>query len=190
MKPVLLILLSLAFTGLYAQHCRFDNTDIIVLKIHSEKSGKVISNLKVSFIDSLLQPVTTHSACLPYAILYKNYTDTLRFTQNSQEKTKFPEFGLKDYEVNPDKFKFVQDNYMFISTEDFPIASLKIKIEDVDGHLNGGEFETKIIQLTAKEVYDLCSNSAVYYSNKKPDGNEPSNFKTFVPFDVILQTKK
>jgi len=197
-RPLLFTILFLPLSAITVkgQHCPFDNTAIIVVTVHEKDSSKNIPNLRITFVDSLGNPVTKTR--------YKNgkaVVDTLRFWQNPA-KTTFQ--GRIDNE-NPSTdskicFPFAKDNYVFTCSHDFPNTPDKIfsnnyrpkpkkyfiKIEEIDGKENGEYYPLHWpVPLYEQDKYSLCGTfndteySPVHYGGR-----------IYKPIDIIMQRKK
>lgn len=176
----LLTLFLLAFCNwIFAQHCPFDGSAIIVLNIHNENSSAIIPGLKIYLEDSAGNPYSTYQ--------YKNqkYAKDIALFWQNPDHTTFKGYIDNNNPAEPEKirFPFARNNYVLTTYDGFPLDQYKIVIEDADAVKNG-LFETKIITLGKQDVYPLCTtyNKEVY--------NCPFKKVIYTPADVILAKQK
>ncbi len=180
MKRIILVII-IFFGGVSvvkAQHCPFDGALILVSEIYSDTDSIVIPNLQVTLLDTLENVVLEQKM---KDEVWK--TDTLKFWQNPKESK---HSGIID-NIRPENpwtlhFWFAADNYVFITGNKLRIS--KIKIEDIDGNENGGDFQTQIINLTKNDFYPLCTGISQW------DLGEKYGFvKDYKPIRVELKKK-
>ena len=140
-----------------AQHCGYDFTSYFVLKAH--KSGKTenIPNLKITIVNVFGMDVLN----LNNVYSWTGSNMPLIFTENY----KIDDEGKPLVNgIVPKKerwfFPFAKDAYLLSIKSTFPADDFFIKIEDVDGSANGGNFQTQTLKLNAFNMYVLCSSKA------------------------------
>lgn len=77
-------------------------------------------------------------------------------------------------------FPFAKDNYLLSIKNTFPADDFSLKVEDVDGAENGGNFKTQIVKLNSFNMYVLCSSKA-RETQFGPKMNRP--------IDIVLEKK-
>jgi hypothetical protein len=163
MKKKLIILFILMTFYSNAQHCGYDYSGIVVLNVHSKKDITNIPNLRITLLDSLNKPVFTKTWKDGETAKRRFETDTLKFFQNPKSTRQ----RKNSQEGSNVRFPFAKENYVLICEDNFSIQNFKIKIEDIDGKKNQGQFKTIIIQPKQIKVYPLCGryNLEVYPEN-------------------------
>jgi hypothetical protein len=148
-----------------SQHCIFDVYSIIVVKVHSATDTNNIPNLKITLINNNLKT-----------------NDTLFFFQNPN-KLKFEHIANhKQY-----NFPFAKDNYCLVCKNNVTTENYSLKIEDIDGVNNGGEFKTAIIHIYEIDKYPLCGR---YDKTTYQDLNHSNLGRVYKPLEVILYRTK
>jgi hypothetical protein len=175
MKPTLLTFLftmcvSLAFE---TQHCAFCGQHALVIRVTSSKDTNVISHLRLTVLDSTGQTVMTQKRVNEVWVW-----DTLRLRQNVKSSKVVTDKGhSEDFEDT--RYWFARDNYYLIF---YAMPGNRIKIEDTDGKLNGGNFKTTFITPSQSYMYPLCAHFS-QWANGKEGGFE----KGYKPLPVILK---
>jgi len=125
-------------SGLLAQHCPFDGSGIIVLKIHSSGSADIIAGLKVTLIDSLGKPAG-------------------EFWQNPEKTTYHGPIDCNHRaDVTRMRFPFAKDNYVFVGFFNLLSKPHTIRIEYTDGNFNDGHFSAVVVKPASEDMYSLC----------------------------------
>lgn len=146
MKKILLSLLSLPLlsqaqinTGI---HCGYDFTTYLVVEVNSEETKHAIQGLKISILTHDLKEVFNTANMYSYT----NGNLPLVFSEN--------------YKIDDRRwyFPYAEQAYLLSLANTFPAENFKLKIEDVDGKANGGNFETIIMDLYNYNLYVLCSS--------------------------------
>ena len=145
------ILLSLLFSPLisFAQintgiHCGYDFTTYLVVEAKSEESHQSIQGLKISIVNQDFVEVINTANMYSYT----NGNKTLTFSEN--------------YKIDQKRwyFPYAEQSYLLSLANTFPAENFKLKIEDIDGKENGGNFETLFIDLYNYNLYVLCSSES------------------------------
>lgn len=161
-----------------SQHCPYDGAYIMVVEITAKGSSKVIPNLNITLLDSLGETVLREKWANG-----KWIGDTLKLWQNPQKTT---HSGIIDNEnpMNPwsIRFWFAENNYVLVTGMKLP--GTQLKIEDVDGEKNQGQFETKIIHLPDFVLFPLCTGQSQW-----DRGEELGFVKDYQPIKVELKEK-
>lgn len=157
----LLLLASVFFTstiGAYGQimnlpHCGYDFTSYLVLNVHEEGNKKMIEGLRVTLVDSLGNDVVNVNNTLSWT----QRNQVLRLTPNykidsANKRVPFDTPGAKWF------FPFAEQSYLLSVSTSFKAEIYQLKIEDIDGADNGGDFETAYVQLYPFNMYVLCSS--------------------------------
>ena len=173
MRLFFLVLLIFTKQIIKAQHCGYDGAYILVVHPHYGNDTTLIPNLKITLYDSLNKPIITTQTWDGHQ--YKPDTATFRQSLKITDPTKL------NY-VNNTLFWFAKNNYrcyLFCKP-----ASAKIKVEDVDGEKNQGNFKTEIINISAQTFYPLCANYSSWMQS--PQSGFVKNYKVL---DISLQKK-
>ena len=182
MRFVLLFVLWLAATAnaqvITGQHCGYDFTSYLVVKVHEKGRSETIKNLRISLADSLGREVFNVNNHLSWT--HRN--EPLVFSMNY----KIDKSGAKVANDTPDSrwfFPFAKDQYLLSVTNTFKAENYYLKVQDVDGKENGGEFETQLIPLYPFNMYVLCSSE----NERQAQQFGP---RTNRPIEVFLEPKK
>lgn len=148
-------------------HCGFDFTTYLVVDIKEELSKKSISNLKVSIVDTAGNKVINTNNKYSFV----NANNALVFAEN--------------YKIDDQRwfFPYAQESYLLLLSNTFNAEDFKLKIEDLDGGLNGESFETQFLDLYNYNLYVLCAseNERATKFGKKINNQ---------PIEVFLSLKK
>lgn len=140
-----------------AQHCGYDFTSYFVVNAQDSSSKENINGLKISVVNIFGLEVlnvnniyswTEGNRPLNFLSNYKVDDSGNRISENSKiskERWFFP---------------FAKDSYLLSIKSTFPGDDFSIKIEDVDGPENGGDFKTQIVKLNSFNMYVLCASKA------------------------------
>lgn len=144
-----------------AQHCGYDFTSYLVLNIHEEGSKENIKGLKLTLVD--LDGKTLINANNQFS--WKDNNKELVFSFNylideNNQRIEKPIEGVKERWF----FPYAKDNYFLSVINGLPADQIKVKIEDIDGHKNGGFFETQLVEIGYFDLFVLCSNQARDYA--------------------------
>ena len=174
-----LLILILISCNCTAQHCAWDYSSIVVIKIKAhERDSACIPGLKITVLDSLSKPVMgSHWDGSKYV------DDTLRLYQNPPTTTQRGSIDNAN-PLNPAaiRFWFAGNNYILVTHFDFlHPQKLKLLIEDTTIR-NSYRLKTTVVELTADDFYHLCN----HYSNwdQGPQGGFINGFK---PKEITLR---
>ncbi|OIQ18057.1 MAG: hypothetical protein BM557_07520 [Flavobacterium sp. MedPE-SWcel] len=180
MRYIIIFILFISFsTTAQVMHCGYDFTSYIVLDVHETNKETNIKKLKITIVDSEGRDIINLNNV--YSFKYRN--EALSFTSNyligdDNKRLKEGVVAKKERWF----FPFAKDNYLLSVSNTFPADNFSIKVEDIDGAENGGEFKTVIVPLYSYNMYILCSNesqeAAVKFGRKM---NKPIN--------VVLEKK-
>ena len=144
--------LSLIFTLLFpivcaAQlgstlHCGYDFTTYLVVDIKDAVYKKPIKGLQVYVIDANgNQVINTNN-------------------QHSFLNADQPLFFSENYKTDGKHwfFPYAEQSYLLVLSNTFNAENFKLKIEDIDGADNSGNFEPQIIDLYNFNLYVLCAS--------------------------------
>ena len=172
----LFLLLSFSAKAQIPVHCGYDFNSYFVLNVH--ESGKIesVHGLKISIVNALGIEIVNAKNEFSWVDAEK----PMLFTSNY----KVDDYGKKitaDSKVSKERwnFPFAKDHYLLSVKSTFPADDFSVKIEDVDGDLNGS-FKTQFVKLAPYNMYVLCSSKAreVQFG---PKGNRP--------IDIVLERK-
>jgi hypothetical protein len=156
--PLFIFLFFSAFPFFsFAQQCGWSGYQVFVLDIRSETNNKAIEGLKVTLVDEEGNPYLRN--------WYKtDFQDNI--TEKWSESLNFWENQKKDYRhqkcTPPVNYMFdrLGRNYVAIIHRESPELKRKkpywIKVEDVDGHSNGGTFPTAFFRLDFQHSISMC----------------------------------
>jgi len=157
MRTLLLLFLFVSFYAkgqvITGQHCGYDFTSYLVVKVHEKGKSETIQNLRITIADSLGREVINVNNLLSWT----KRNEPLVFTMNY----KIDKSGVRVANNSPDSrwyFPFAKDQYLLSVTNTFKAENYFLKVEDVDGDENGGAFGTQLIQLFPFNMYVLCSS--------------------------------
>mgnify|MGYP005852572861 CR=1 FL=1 len=181
MRILFLFILFLSFSTkaqvINAQHCGYDFTSYLVVKVHEKGKAETIKGLRISVADSLGREVINVNNLLSWT----NRNEPLIFKLNYK-------IDNNNNKVSSDApnskwfFPFAKEQYLLSITTTFHPDNYFLKIEDVDGDENGGSFETQLIQLFSFNMYILCSSE----NERQAQQFGP---RTNRPVEVILEKK-
>jgi hypothetical protein len=161
---IVILILGLASCG-KAQHCGWDNTDVIILDVRDSLTGAIINGLEIILADSTGKPYTSKWNLKNYKNLtfYQN-TDTLKFGQNIK-----PKYKLSPHTAGP--FPFCVDCYMLlVYFNNYPNYNSngkdQIIIRDIDGEQNLGLFEDTSILFDRINISNLCTANPIWDFNQ------------------------
>jgi hypothetical protein len=182
MRLFIFIFLFFSFTVkgqvITGQHCGYDFTSYLVVKAHEKGKSETIKNLRISIADSLGREIINVNNLLSWT----KRNEPLVFSMNY----KIDKTGAKVANDTPDSrwfFPFAKDQYLLSVTNTFKAENYYLKVQDVDGQENGGEFETLLIQLYPFNMYVLCSSE----NERQAQQFGP---RTNRPIEVFLELKK
>jgi len=174
---LLISLLSFSLKAQVAQHCGYDFTSYFVVNAHEAGQKESVKGLKIKVVNAFgLDVINVNN-------LY-SWTDSnkpLQFLANY----KIDDLGNKisvNSNVTKERwyFPFAKESYLLSIKSTFPADDFFIKIEDIDGAENGGDFKTQTIKLNPFNMYVLCSSKA-RETQFGPKMNRP--------IDVVLERK-
>ena len=144
-------LISFAQIG-NAIHCGFDFTSYFVVHPHEDGKSKTIDKLRISITNSEGSDVIN----LNNSLSWNNGNKPLVFSRNykidsNNKRIPITENGKWFY-------YFAEDHYLLSIANTFPAEQYYIKIEDIDGEENDGNFKTQIIPLASYNMYVLCTS--------------------------------
>lgn len=159
MRYILLFffLFSLHSEAQVAQHCGFDFTSYFVVNAHDSGKKEPIQGLKVSIVNVFGMEVINANNSYSWTdankpmIFVSNYKIDDKGNKITPESTVEKERWF---------FPFAKDSYLLSIKSTFPADDFFVKIEDVDGGENGGDFKTQTIKLVPFNMYVLCSSKA------------------------------
>lgn len=150
----LFFLISFAGNAQVAQHCGYDFTSYLVLNVHEDGSKQHIPGLKISVVNIFGSEVMNVNNMFSWTESGK----PLIFSENYKidDNDKRLEAGAT---AKKERwfFPFAKENYLLSIKNTFPAEDYSIKIEDIDGEANGGNFQTQIVKLYNFNMYVLCA---------------------------------
>jgi len=181
MRIVILFFLFLSVSAksqvINAQHCGYDFTSYLVINVHEKGKTETIKGLRITIADSLGREVINVNNLLSWT----NRNEPLVFKLNHK-------IDNNNNKVSSDTsdskwfFPFAKENYLLSVATTFKAENYFIKIQDIDGGENGGQFETQLIQLYPFNMYILCSSE----NERQAQQFGP---RTNRPVEVILDKK-
>ena len=152
-----LFLFPLSSNAQVAQHCGYDFTSYFVVNAHESGAKEMIRGLKISVVNVFgletlnvnnIYSWTDGNKPLAFVANYKIDDSGNKITENSK--------------VSKERwfFPFAKDSYLLSIKSTFPADEFSIKIEDIDGLENGGDFKTQLVKLNPFNMYVLCSSKA------------------------------
>ena len=120
MKKLLIVIVFLVSNFINAQHCPYDGSSIIVLKVHEKGNLNTISNLHVTLIKKKKNKVKKN----PVTILY--------------QMTGIPLISDEYWVLVPNDFKMedmylkIESVYEYENGEKFTFGTTKIKVSETD----------------------------------------------------------
>lgn len=160
------------------QHCGYDFTSYLVFDVHQEGAKQNIKGLKLTLVDlegnELLNLNNKYS--------WKDDNKPLFFSFNYRIDEDAATNNKVEFKKEKWFFPYAKDNYFLSIVNTFPADQVKVKIEDIDGKANEGEFETQIIDLGFFDLFVLCSNQVKEYTVQ-------FGRKANKPLEVILKKK-
>lgn len=170
-----------SFIQVNAQHCPFDNSCIVVIDVRASDTAKgTIKNLKITLLDSTNQPVIKYG--IKYTEDYKEQHIPDGFILFEQNNPARDIAKLAQSTEFKDRLWFAKDNYILVNYPYRLFYNSKIKIEDIDGMDNGGNFKTTIVNISYADVYSLCMGKSDWYYSYA--GHFVKGYK---PIKVILK---
>jgi hypothetical protein len=153
------------------QHCGYDFVSYLVVNPRVEASKETIKGLKISLVDTNGNPIINTDNKLSWKDNNKELVFTLNYLideQNKRIETKVEGIAERWY------FPYSKETYFLSVVNGIITDEIKIKIEDVDGTANGGQFQTQIIDVSPFDLFVLCTNQIRDYSMKfGRKGNKP-----------------
>lgn len=164
----LALLFSLFAVFAKAQHCPFDMSAIVVVKIHTDKDTALITGLTLSIVDS-------------------NGNWVADFWQNPPQTT-FKGYIDNENPARPKhiRFPFAKDNYVWVTRSRFKLGHYNIKISYTRPDKKKDLFESIIISATNDDVYPLCGT---YDEEAYPPWMLNDRQKIFKPIEVVVKVK-
>ncbi|MBC8756766.1 hypothetical protein H2O64_18980 [Kordia sp. YSTF-M3] len=135
-----------------AQHCEYDNAQLIGMLPHAENSNQIIEGLKITWIDKDGNPVLLNKT--PYQDDPKAYSIEKSSLIAWRNPHLYLSFLNEKRNLQKRYFPFASNHYILISS--FYGQDIFVKIEDIDKEHNGGHFETKIVTVPAAYILKLC----------------------------------
>ncbi|MBX7241792.1 MAG: hypothetical protein K1X92_08590 [Bacteroidia bacterium] len=151
---------------LQAQHCQYDHYGLIGVR-PMDSAQKIIDQLKITLVDQNGNSILANKDLYSGNDIYiKSIQDTVKFWRN-------PPFSKdpKHTKRNPERRHFIQsgnDYILITSHKGREEKDRYLKIEDIDGQANGGQFKTEIIPVTSEIVQTLCG-----YPSSAMEGYNP-----------------
>ncbi len=196
MKTLLQLLVFL-FLGqiVQAQHCEYDYSALIGIRPLSQQN-QIIDGLKITIVDSNGKPKIVTKSLFDKKDKYIGYIyDTATFWRNPK-----PNKILDHHQRDIEKRHFMQAQSDYIIVTNSKGNSEKgryIKIEDIDGPLNGGTFKTQIVLIEEHHIQNLCGypnnhnfieeyNPFLIFLDAKPDRIQFIETKTYNNFTFNL----
>ena len=173
MKKLFTLIIILSSASLYAQHCPFDFSAIIVLNVHAENDSMVIPNLEITMYDSNNRIITT-----------SHWQDnqwkekTYYFWQNPA-KTTFTGYIDNENPAVPEKirFPFAKNNYVLVVSREFKANKYTIHIKDPSK-----KYKDRKIKPKKDCVYSLCGTyDREIYKSRSESG------LVYQPINIILK---
>lgn len=172
----LFLLISISAKAQIPTHCGYDFTSYFVLNVHESGKNEAVHGLKISIVNVFGMEVLNANNQLSWVDADKPMLFTSNYKVDDNGKKITPESVVSKERWY---FPFAKDNYLLSIKSTFPADEYSVKIEDVDGDLNGS-FKTQIVKLAPFNMYVLCSSKTreVQFG---PKGNRP--------LDVVLEKK-
>lgn len=165
---ILSLFLLLITAKIKAQHCPFDMSGIIVVKIYTDKDTALLKGLTISLIDSNGKWVADFWQNPPRTT-FKGYIDN----ENPAEPKRI-------------RFPFAKDNYVLVTRSRFKLEQYNIKISYTRPDKKKDLFETLIISATNDDVYSLCGT---YDEEIYPGWMLNDKQYAYKPVEVVVKVK-
>ncbi|NBL64334.1 hypothetical protein GV828_03850 [Flavobacterium sp. NST-5] len=159
MKQFLFFFLLISFSAKsqVGQHCGYDFTSYFVLNVHEDGSKKHIPGLKISVVNIFGTEVANINNMFSWTDGGKPLIFTENYKIDDQNQRLQPG---ENAEKERWFFPFAKENYLLSVKNTFPADEYSIKVEDIDGDANGGNFATQIVKLYNFNMYVLCAGKA------------------------------
>lgn len=138
-----------------AQHCQYDHSELVGMRPVFGVDSQIINGLRITLVDVRGNPIIYNKDIYQGDDHYlRSEKDTMEFWRNPR-----PNEDIIHKNRNRMSRHFTQaaTDYIFLSG---PIHqndhSKFIKIEDIDGAANGGDFETMVVSLDKAHAESLC----------------------------------
>ncbi|WP_177760763.1 hypothetical protein [Flavobacterium sp. I3-2] len=158
-------------------HCGYDFTSYFVVHPHEDGKSKTIDNLKISIVDLDGNEVINENNNLSWINSGKPLLFTRNYKINEQNKR------IPITEEGKWFYYFANDHYLLTVSNTFPAENYNIKVEDVDGEENGGNFKTQFIPLASYNMYVLCT------SEERAKAMQFGRKVTNKPLDIVMEKK-
>lgn len=181
MKKLIYSLVLSPFLG-HAQmdvpiHCGFDFTSYFVVHPHEDGKTKTIDNLRISIVDhDGNEAINTNNS-----LSWINSGKPLLFIRNYKIDKNNKRIPITD--EGKWFYYFANDHYLLTVSNTFPAENYMLKIEDIDGDDNGGNFKTQYIPLANYNMYILCT------SEERQKAMQFGRKITNKPLDIVMEKK-
>nr|WP_297309908.1 hypothetical protein [uncultured Flavobacterium sp.] len=132
-------------------HCGFDFTSYFVVYPHEDGKSKTIDGLKISIVDLEGNEVINTNNSLSWINANKPLVFTRNYKINEQNKR------IPITENGKWFYYFADDHYLLTISNTFPAENYMLKVEDIDGDENEGNFKTEFVPLASYNMYVLCA---------------------------------
>ena len=158
-------------------HCGFDFTSYFVVHPHEDGKSKTIDGLRLSIIDTNENEVINENNSLSWINSGKPLVFTRNYKINEQNKR------IPITENGKWFYYFADDHYLLTVANTFQAENYMLKVEDVDGEENGGNFKTQYIPLASYNMYILCT------SEERQKAMQFGRKVTNRPLDIVMEKK-
>lgn len=163
MRSFLLAFCLVPFS-LFAQHCGYDFSAILVVRPHAVGDSVVLKDLRITLLDSNNVPLTNN--CRPYPPFFRN-TDRKAWDT--------PGVNHRPIRTDDRLFPFAQDNYVLVISRGMDLRGCSILVQDEHSWENGPVFRQTLTPLNMETGYSLCGhyNDEVYHTYPEEIPFEP-----------------
>jgi hypothetical protein len=138
-----LFLLAIGFSAMAQQHCGFDFTSYVVVRVQDD-SGKPVPGLKLMLIDRDQNPIINTNNRYSWT----NKDQALVFIENYKINTVASESSSGYFKWY---FPYATESYLLSVTNDMPAEDIQVYITDP-----AGKYEPAAVQLSPSDLYVLC----------------------------------
>jgi len=162
--PLLFVAVACAST-VHAQHCAFDNSAAVVVEPRDATTGRVVSGLRITLVDSLGQPITRYK---DGHLFRDRTTGVMANEQDAWHQSVYH------------RLWFAQGAYVLV-TGYHPREHFQVRVEDVDRRSDGVFYDPVTMPLADDAFHSLCLGNGDW------DEGEGSTFaRTFHPVSITL----